>query len=342
MAGDLGCLSLTHKYQISIRPYKCPQDHESLDINVKSLVHLFEQDEGETDHNHENTSKEGGIGPIAESSSSQSTRHSTGDIEMPSSFPERNYLNGNSSSASELPDIVVCSERKTGGACVSFDDDFYEPVTILPKHPALTRQRSAPTGQYGKGWEDGNPGGPGDGFSGEVTVVEDSHSNKYNDAESTDDFCMQPSDSSLLEALKDILDRTSQYKHNLRQGKDGKVKRVKLRDKKRNSQPRKSFTDQVEDIFRPNFKDHAQPASSDDAGDGKRYQLPPEDAVNSPQASPYSPPEAGMGEDEIPPPYEYPQQPSEAELALLKNKTKEVGAYSMLFKYEKKCMCRSG
>lgn len=246
MASDMNCLTLTHKYQISIRPYKCPQDHEKLDINVKSLVHLFEADDSNSESSLEADELQLKSSPLG----AQEYRNAKVEGKA-----RKVPLSGCSSS--ELPDIVVCSEEKSNDiADIDYEDDFYKPVPILPPRASAsvkdskkhTRQvRFVPESQRAQNELDSDTTDYSNASLGR-------NGSCCGSVDSSDlEYCIDTGDSSILEALKDILDKTSHYKQSHFHAKDRKVRRVKLKEKSTASG--RPFPENVHEIFKPNVKE---------------------------------------------------------------------------------------
>ena len=250
------------EYEISIRPFKQKQDHEDMNVNVKSLVSIFEHEDADVD-------TDGRCFVDAEG-----------------------FLHdgqGNVYKSKHLPDIVQCSAQfaaqhetalQTQGAShicrkpekVIDDEDL--PVTLLAVKKATARKVSSEAGGTSKAISTSEK----DVFFSEhphfvknniVTkyVVKEKIGHDlrrcYSDSWGTYGL---PDDAALLEALKDVIDKPVAS----RLGKTEKKSR-RIRLPKKPPAPTKPFQEQVKDIFHQE-KDATSPgtASSDSEADSEK------------------------------------------------------------------------
>ena len=260
MEQEVNFQTVNNQYKISIHPYKCQQDHENLDINVKSLVHLFEPDELD----------EGG----SYSDSASSCEHSGHG--QHTIVNENHYRSTTTAAAvAELPDIVVCSGPSAKNHSDSNAKRYFQnkdnykkgamkgvglerraamvkpqPLVHFAAHDTFCLQ---PASHEDFILEDHHELQEDPNYPSQMTVVDDCRRRCYSDSVNAEDldYCMDSADASLIEALKDMLDNTSHYKKR-QHGNEKKLKRVKLKSK--NTTQIKPFQDQVEEIFSPNLR----------------------------------------------------------------------------------------
>ncbi len=233
------------EHEIDIRPFREEQDHEKMNVNVKSLVSIFEQDDGTGEH-------------LAE-------------VET--------YFQDNRGvlyRKKQLPDIVQCSAQFPGNTSDQVDhlrrrperviDDEDPPVTLLAvKRTSSKNSRNTATSGNEK---DGNlllshPHFIKNNIVTKYVVKEKighdlrrCYSDSWGTYGVTDDVA-------LLEALKDVIDKPQVV---AKSGKcEKKSKRIRL--PKKHPAPAKPFQEQVKDIFNPNKVRYAGAISSDSEND---------------------------------------------------------------------------
>ncbi len=253
MASPVDVETSCAEYEICICPFKQKQDHEDMNINVKSLVSIFE-------HEDSNLRCCRGDGRCAHSNHASYLGATIAGIDN-----------------KDLPDIVQCTSKEREEehhVCrrperVIEEDD--QPVTLLaikkrPSSSNLLKQGEGNPKELPKRSEVRDHTHYVKNKIVEKFVVKEklSHDLRRCYSDSWGSYGLKDDGSvALLEALKDVIEKPP-----LPRGRDGKAKRIRL-PKKPPKSP-KPFREQVKDIFNPNKSSLHSIASSDSENDSEQ------------------------------------------------------------------------
>ena len=236
------------EYDICIRPFKQKQDHEEMNVNVKSLVSIFEHEDSETGcfvdaegflHDGRGTVYKGKHLPDIVQCSAEFPDHVKGAVECSSHVcrrPERVIDD------EDPPVTLLAVKKKNSQRNVTGNDreGVKEKGILLPDHPHFIKNNIV--AKY-------------------VVKEKIGHDLRRCYSDSWDSYGLAD-DAALLEALKDVIDKPAVA----RGGKTEKKSR-RIRLPKKPPAPTKPFQEQVQDIFNPE-KAHSSSDSENDSEHG--------------------------------------------------------------------------
>ncbi len=253
MASPVAVETNCAEYEICICPFKQKQDHEDMNINVKSLVSIFE-------HEDSNLRCCRGDGRCAHSNHASYLGAAIAGIDN-----------------KDLPDIVQCTSKEREEehhVCRRPErviEEDNQPVTLLaikkrPSSSNLVKKGEGNSKELQKRSEVGDHTHYVKNKIVEKFVVKEklSHDLRRCYSDSWGSYGLKDDGSvALLEALKDVIEKPP-----LPRGRDGKAKRIRL-PKKPPKSP-KPFREQVKDIFNPNKSSLHSIVSSDSENDSEQ------------------------------------------------------------------------